>query len=553
MTQTSSPLMNRAELQAEMARLSRAKIWILVLFAISLLGAVFTFALGVRQPGLLQLLSIESSNVQREVSTAAKPADARVSSDQLIADLRARLQKRDWFDQGFQMGISAAATGLSGLPQAEAKLVIEPLKRLQDLAPKLLTIGQAVPGALSQVEALAGPGRVLEPSKVPAYSPFLEVSKALGQMRPLLATMKTTKAIDKPDGLRQALKALQAGRQRIDEDQFKSAMTPRRVGIRDQVDELVVLKRATEWESAIFSANAVAEEVLARLVGLESALANQQAVHLRTSDKTNQFDLWTLTFLSGFVTVLAFVAGAFLVLTADRELRNQIEQARLVPSGVSGDAVVEPALGASGNGGSASASSAAVGQVVSEEVRLAHERAKQTLQLAGEQITFVLLAAKQIGDLGRQLSEAIRKLSDGLSEIRQATEGTAAPDVASVLEPARLRLQEALASLVSLKEQGLQLSVMASGSDAPRGMADLCDRFSENIDYIELQARKLEKSMAEQQQALQPQATEQPPGWSRLQTDAEALLLVTRQWVSQIGRLNEALAELSGTLQAPSP
>ncbi|MFZ9103138.1 MAG: hypothetical protein ACO20B_04670 [Burkholderiaceae bacterium] len=118
------------------------------------------------------------------------------------------------------------------------------------------------------------------------------------------------------------------------------------------------------------------------------------------------------------------------------------------------------------------------------------------------------------------------------------------------MEPARLRLQDALGSLVSLKEQGLQLSVMASNPDAPRGMSDLCDRFSENIDYIELQARKLEKSLADQQQLLQDQPADQPPAWSRLQTDAEAMIIVTRQWVSQIGRLNEALAELSATLEA---
>jgi hypothetical protein len=334
-----------------------------------------------------------------------------------------------------------------------------------------------------------------------------------------------------------------AGRQRIDHEQFKSAMSPRRVAIRNQIDQLILLKRANEWESAVFSANAVGEEVLARLVGLESALANQQAVHLRTSDKTNQFDLWTLTFLSGFVAMLAFVAASVLLLTADRELRALLEEGRLVPSGPSGDAVVEPSL----------ATKTSPEESVAQASSALTERdaqAGQTLRLAGEQVTYVLLAAKQIGDLGRQLSDAIRKLSEGLAEVRQTTENSGPTDLAAVMEPARLRLQDALGSLVSLKEQGLQLSVMASNPDAPRGMSDLCDRFSENIDYIELQARKLEKSLADQQQLLQDQPSDQPPAWSRLQTDAEAMLIVTRQWVSQIGRLNEALAELSTTLEA---
>lgn len=534
---------DQSDISQELTRLSRAKFWIWLLFAVSVAGAVFTFALGIRYPVLLQVLSIESSNVQREVSTAAQPNDARVSAGKLIADLRARLQKRDWFDPGFQMGLNAIAVGLSELPQAEAKLVNEPLKRLQDLAPKLSGISKASTEALGQVDALIGAGRVLEPARVPSYSPFLDVTKALVQVRPHLQAMKTAKTLDKPDAFRAAIKAAVAGRQRIDQEQFKSAMSPRRVAIRNQIDQLIVLKRANEWESAVFSANAVGEEVLARLVGLESALANQQAVHLRTSDKTNQFDLWTLTFLSGFVAMLAFVAASVLLLTADRELRSLLEEGRLVPSGPSGDAVVEPSLAAKT---SMEESVVQASSAVTER----DAQAGQTLRLAGEQVTYVLLAAKQIGDLGRQLSDAIRKLSEGLAEVRQATENSGPTDLAAVMEPARIRLQDALGSLVSLKEQGLQLSVMASNPDAPRGMSDLCDRFSENIDYIELQARKLEKSLADQQQLLQDQPSDQPPAWSRLQTDAEAMLIVTRQWVSQIGRLNEALAELSTTLEA---
>ncbi len=534
---------DQSDISQELTRLSRAKFWIWLLFAVSAAGAVFTFALGIRYPVLLQVLSIESSNVQREVSTAAQPNDARVSAGKLITDLRARLQERDWFDPGFQMGLNAIAVGLSELPQAEAKLVNEPLKRLQDLAPKLSGISKASNEALGQVDALIGAGRVLEPARVPSYSPFLDVTKALVQVRPHLQAMKTAKTLDKPDAFRAAIKAAVAGRQRIDHEQFKSAMSPRRVAIRNQIDQLIVLKRANEWESAVFSANAVGEEVLARLVGLESALANQQAVHLRTSDKTNQFDLWTLTFLSGFVAMLAFVAASVLLLTADRELRSLLEEGRLVPSGPSGDAVVEPSL---------AAKTSLEESVVQASSALTERDAQagQTLRLAGEQVTYVLLAAKQIGDLGRQLSDAIRKLSEGLAEVRQATENSGPTDLAGVMEPARLRLQDALGSLVSLKEQGLQLSVMASNPDAPRGMSDLCDRFSENVDYIELQARKLEKSLADQQQLLQDQPSDQPPAWSRLQTDAEAMLVVTRQWVSQIGRLNEALAELSTTLEA---
>lgn len=536
--------MDQTDISQELSRLSRSKLWILLLFAVSLLGAVFTFALGIRYPALLQVLSIESSNVQREVSTAAQPNDARVPASKLIADLRTRLQKRDWFDPGFQMGLNATAAGLSELPQAEAKLVTEPLKRLQDLAPKLAALSKVATDGLAQVDALIGPGRPLEPARVPSYSPFLEVSKGLAQVRPHLLGIKTTKTLDKPDAFRASLKALAAGRERVDQEQFKSAMTPRRIGIRDQIDQLVVLKRASEWESAVFSANAVGEEVLARLIGLESAIANQQTVHLRTSDKTNQFDLWTLTFLSGFVAMLAFVAAGVLLLTADRELRSLLEEGRLVPSGPSGDAVMEPLF---------ATKSDAVEPVVAPSASPLTERdaqAGRTLRLAGEQVTYVLLAAKQIGDLGRQLSDAIRKLSDGLAEVRQANEKSGPQDMAALMEPARLRLQDALGSLVSLKEQGLQLSVMASNPDAPRGMSDLCDRFSENIDYIELQARKLEKSLTDQQQLLQDQPSDQPPAWSRLQTDAEAMLMVTRQWVSQIGRLNEALAELSSTLEA---
>jgi hypothetical protein len=536
---------DQTDLSQELTRLSRAKFWIWLLFTLAAAGAVFTFALGIRYPVLLHLLSIESSNVQREVTTAAQPNDARVSAGKLIADLRTRLQKRDWFDGGFQMGLNATATGLAELPQAEAKLVTEPLKRLQDLAPKLAGIAKSAPEALSQIDALVGTGRVLEPARVPSYSPFLDASKAMVQLRPHLMAMKTAKTVDKPDAFRAALKAVVAGRQRIDHEQFKSAMSPRRVGIRNQTDQLIVLKRANEWESAIFSANAVGEEVLARLVGLESAIANQQAVHLRTSDKTNQFDLWTLTFLSGFVAMLAFVAASVLLLTADRELRALLEEDRLVPSGPSGDAVIEPALSTKVELGSSVEISIAASTVADQD-----SQAGQTLRLAGEQVTYVLLAAKQIGDLGRQLSDAIRKLSEGLAEVRQATETSGPTDLAAVMEPARLRLQDALGSLVSLKEQGLQLSVMASNPDAPRGMSDLCDRFSENIDYIELQARKLEKTLADQQQLFQDQPADQPPAWSRLQTDAEAMLMVTRQWVSQIGRLNEALAELSATLEA---
>lgn len=540
---------DQSDIHQELTRVSRAKLWTWLLFALSVAGAVFTFALGIRYPALLQLLSIESSNVQREVSTAAKPNDARVPADKLIADLRARLQKRDWFDPGFQMGINGIAVGLSELPQAEAKLVAEPLKRLQDLAPKLANLSKAAADGLTQIDALIGPGRPLETARVPSYSPFLEVSKALSQVRPHLLGMKTNKTLDKPDAFRAALKAVAAGRQRIDQEQFKSAMNPRRIGIRDQIDQLLVLKRANEWESAVFSANAVGEEVLARLVGLESALANQQAVHQRTSDKTNQFDLWTLTFLSGFVATLAFVAASVLLFAADRELRALIEegQGRLVPSGPSGDAVMEPSLMAM-----ADVVSSIEVSVTSTAIADRDAQAGQTLRLAGEQVTYVLLAAKQIGDLGRQLSDAIRKLSEGLAEVRQATDNSRPKDVASVLEPARLRLQDALGSLVSLKEQGLQLSVMASNPDAPRGMSDLCDRFSENVDYIELQARKLDKSLADQQQLLQDQPSDQPPAWSRLQTDAEAMVMVTRQWVGQIGRLNEALAELSATLETRS-
>lgn len=536
---------DQSDIGQELTRLSRAKFWIWLLFVISLAGAVFTFALGIRYPILLHVLSIESSNVQREISTAAQPNDARVSAGKLIIDLRARLQKREWFDPGFQMGLNAIATGLSELPQAEAKLVNEPLKRLQDLAPKLLGISKASTEAVGQVDALIGAGRVLEPARVPSYSPFLDVTKAMVQVRPHLAAMKSAKTLDKPDAFRAAIKAVVAGRQRIDHEQFKSAMSPRRVGIRNQVDQLIVLKRANEWESAVFSANAVGEEVLARLVGLESALANQQAVHQRTSDKTNQFDLWTLTFLSGFVAMLAFVAASVLLLTSDRELRALLEEGRLVPSGPSGDAVMEPAL-VTKTDVAASVEITVSGSAGDDR----NAQAGQTLRLAGEQVTYVLLAAKQIGDLGRQLSDAIRKLSEGLAEVRQATENSGPTDMAAVMEPARLRLQDALGSLVSLKEQGLQLSVMASNPDAPRGMSDLCDRFSENIDYIELQARKLEKSLADQQQLLQDQPADQPPAWSRLQTDAEAMIIVTRQWVSQIGRLNEALAELSATLEA---
>jgi hypothetical protein len=534
---------DQSDIYQELTRVSRAKLWTLLLFALSVAGAVFTFALGIRHPALLQLLSIESSNVQREVSTAAQPNDARVPADKLIADLRARLQKRDWFDPGFQMGINGIAVGLS---EAEAKLVAEPLKRLQDLAPKLSNLSKAAADGLTQIDALIGPGRPLETARVPSYSPFLEVSKALSQVRPHLLAMKTNKTLDKPDAFRAALKAVAAGRQRIDQEQFKSAMNPRRIGIRDQIDQLLVIKRANEWESAVFSANAVGEEVLARLVGLESALANQQAVHQRTSDKTNQFDLWTLTFLSGFVATLAFVAASFLLFAADRELRALIEegQGRLVPSGPSGDAVMEPSLVAK-----ADVVSSIEVNVSSTAIADRDAQAGRTLRLAGEQVTYVLLAAKQIGDLGRQLSDAIRKLSEGLAEVRQATDNSRPTDLGSVLEPARLRLQDALGSLVSLKEQGLQLSVMASNPDAPRGMSDLCDRFSENVDYIELQARKLDKSLADQQQLLQDQPSDQPPAWSRLQTDAEAMVMVTRQWVGQIGRLNEALAELSATLE----
>ncbi|MFZ9162010.1 MAG: hypothetical protein ACO21Q_05195, partial [Burkholderiaceae bacterium] len=254
-------------------------------------------------------------------------------------------------------------------------------------------------------------------------------------------------------------------------------------------------------------------------------------------------------FLSGFVATLAFVAASVLLFAADRELRALIEegQGRLVPSGPSGDAVMEPSLMAK-----ADVVSSIEVSVTSAATADRDAQAGQTLRLAGEQVTYVLLAAKQIGDLGRQLSDAIRKLSEGLAEVRQATDNSRPKDVASVLEPARLRLQDALGSLVSLKEQGLQLSVMASNPDAPRGMSDLCDRFSENVDYIELQARKLDKSLADQQQLLQDQPSDQPPAWSRLQTDAEAMVMVTRQWVGQIGRLNEALAELSATLETRS-
>jgi len=254
--------MDHPELSQELTRLSRAKFWIWLLFVISLAGAVFTFALGIRYPVLLHVLSIESSNVQREVSTAAQPNDARVSAGKLIADLRARLQKREWLDPGFQMGLNAFSAGLSDLPQAEAKLVTEPLKRLQDLAPKLLAISKATPESLGQVDQLIAAGRVLEPARVPSYSPFLDVSKALAQLRPHLVGMKSSKVLEKPDAFRAALKAVLAGRQRIDHEQFQSAMSPRRVAIRNQIDQLLVVKRATEWESAVFSANAVGNETV---------------------------------------------------------------------------------------------------------------------------------------------------------------------------------------------------------------------------------------------------------------------------------------------------
>ena len=534
-------LTDQSDISQELTRLSRAKLWIWLLFSASLAGAVFTFALGIRYPALLQALSIEFSNVQREVSTGAKPNDARVPAERLIVDLRARLQKRDWFDSGFQMSINSIALGLSELPQPEAMLVAEPLKRLQDLAPKLENLSKAAADSLTQIDALIGPGRPLETGRVPSYSPFLEVSKALAQLRPHFLSMKTNKTLGKPDGFRAALKALATGRERVDQDQFKSAMTPRRAGIRDQIDQLLVMKRASEWESAVFSSNTLGDEVLARLVGLESALASQQSAHQRTGDRTNQLDLWTLTFVSGFIAMLAFVAASTLLLTADRELRLLLDVDNLVPSGPSGDEVITPPL----------AAKTEVTQAITTAMIAAEgeTRVEQTLLRAGEQMTFVLLAAKQIGDLGRQLSDAIRKLSEGLVEVRQATQSSQPTDLMGVLEQPRLRLNDGLGSLVSLREQGLQLSVMASNPDAPRGMADLCDRFSENIDYIELQARRLDKAMADQQ-VLQDQQSGQPPAWSRLQTDAEAMVMVTRQWVGQIGRLNEALAELSATLEA---